>query len=183
MTRSSAAGVTRIARRKAKPGREAEYEELIREMFSYMRRHTGFMGADLVPPEQPGQEYQVIVNFRSEDDLLQWDGSALRLAIHERMRAVTENEPDYRVLSGLEAWFVPAAVAPAPHPPRIKMAVVTWLGIYPTVAIILWVLSPVLAPLPYLLRVGVLTGVIVVVMTWGVMPRLTQLLRPWLLRS
>lgn len=182
MTSSPAVGVTRIARRRAKPGREAEYEALIREMFSHMRLHSGFLGADLVPPEKPGQEYQVIVNFSSEEVLGQWDGSELRAAIHERMLAVTEDAPDYRVLSGMEAWFVPAAMPSAPHPPRSRMAVVTWLGIYPTVALFLWVLSPWLAPLPYLLRIAILTAVIVVIMTWGVMPRLTRLLRPWLLR-
>ena len=61
--------VTRIARRRAKNGREAEYETLVREMFQYMRSHRGFLGAELIPPPEPGGEYQVVVNFASEADL------------------------------------------------------------------------------------------------------------------
>ena len=102
--------VTRIARRRARPGQEAAYEALVREMFGQMRASKGFLAADLLPPEAPGGDYQVVVNFASEADLAAWDACPARSAIHARMREVAEAEPEYRSLSGLEAWFAPAVV-------------------------------------------------------------------------
>lgn len=172
--------VTRIARRRARPGHEAEYEAMLREMFASMRAHKGFLGGDLIPPETPGGEYQTVVRFASEAELQAWDMSDARLEVLERMKAVAEGEPEFRKLSGLEAWFEPAVVPATMHPPRMKMAVVTWLGIFPTVSFFLWFVLPWLQPLPFLPRTAILTALIVATMTWVVMPRLTRLLRGWL---
>lgn len=177
---SSTAHFTRIARRRAQVGHESDYEALVREMFATMRSSPGFLGADLLPPEQAGDAYQVIVRFATEADMQQWDASPARAAIHQRMRNVAENEPEYRNLSGLEAWFTPAVVPASMHPPRIRMAVVTWLGIFPTVSFVLGLIAPLLMPVPFLLRTALLTALVVLVMTWVVMPRLTKLMRPWL---
>lgn len=177
---SAAAPVSRIARRRALPGKEAEYELLIREMFALMRSSPGFISADLLPPEQAGDEYQVIVHFSSEVALQEWDKSPARSAIHARMRSVAESEPEYRRLSGLEAWFTSAVVPASMHPPRIRMAFVTWLGIFPTVSLVLWYIAPLLQPVPFLLRTALLTLLVVITMTWVVMPRLTKLMRGWL---
>lgn len=174
------ARVTRIARRRARPGHEAEYEALLREMLVRMKAHKGFLGGDIIPPEAPGDEYQFVVRFASEAELQAWDGSEVRSEILARMREVAEGEPDFRKLSGLEAWFEPAVVPASMHPPRARMALVTWLGIFPTVSFFLWAVLPWLQPLPFLPRTAVLTALIVVTMTWVVMPRLTRVLRGFL---
>lgn len=174
------ARVTRIARRRARPGHEAEYEGMLRELLAKMREHKGFLGGDLIPPEAPGEEYQLVVRFASEAELQSWDMSDARGALLERMKAVAEGEPEFRKLSGLEAWFEPAVVPATMHPPRARMALVTWLGIFPTVSFFLWFVLPWIQPLPFLPRTAVLTALIVVTMTWVVMPRLTRLLRGFL---
>ena len=174
------ARVTRIARRRARPGHEAEYEGMLREMLAKMREHKGFLGGDLIPPEAPGEEYQLVVRFASEAELQSWDMSDVRGALLERMKAVAEGEPEFRQLSGLEAWFEPAVVPATMHPPRARMALVTWLGIFPTVSFFLWFVLPWIQPLPFLPRTAVLTALIVVTMTWVVMPRLTRVLRGFL---
>lgn len=94
--------ITRIARRRARPGHAGEYEALVREMFALMRQHHGFLGADLIPPESEGGQHAVVVNFASEDDLTQWDDSADRRAILARMRAHAEGEPEHRRLSAID---------------------------------------------------------------------------------
>ncbi len=177
---TSLAPVSRIARRRALAGKEADYEALVREMFLQMRSTPGFISADLLPPEQVGDEYQVIVHFASEAALQEWDKSSARSAIHARMRSVAESEPEYRRLSGLEAWFTSAVIPASMHPPRLRMAIVTWLGIFPTVSFVLWFIAPLMQSVPFLLRTALLTILVVVTMTWIVMPRLTKLLRGWL---
>jgi hypothetical protein len=149
-------------------------------MFGQMRASKGFLAADLLPPEAPGGDYQVVINFASEADLAAWDACPARAAIHARMREVAEAEPEYRSLSGLEAWFAPAVVPASMHPPRARMAVVTWLGIFPTVSFFLYFVLPYLQGLPFLPRTALLTGLIVMTMTWVVMPRLTRWMRGFL---
>lgn len=177
---SSGAPITRIARRHARPGREKEYEATVREMFAAMHATSGFLGADLIPPEQPGDDYQVVVRFACETALQLWDESPQRAHFRERLVALAENEPAYRTLTGLEAWFTPPVVPPSLHPPRGRMTFVTWLGIFPTVSLYLWLIAPLLAGLPFLLRTAILTGLIVPTMTYLLMPRLTRLLKNWL---
>lgn len=179
-TDSPAARVTRIARRRAQPGREREYEERLREMLAKMRGHKGFLGGDVIPPEAPDGEYQIVTRFASEAELDEWDRSAARAHCLERLREVAEGEPEFRKMSGLEAWFEPAVVPASMHPPRARMALVTWLGIFPTVSFFLWFVAPWLQGLPFLLRTALLTALIVMTMTWLVMPRLTRLMRGWL---
>jgi antibiotic biosynthesis monooxygenase (ABM) superfamily enzyme len=65
-------------------------------------------------------------------------------------------------------------------PPRRKLFLLTWLGIYPLITALLWLFGPWLAALPLLLRTLLLTGVLVYAMTYGVMPLLTRLFQPWL---
>lgn len=172
----------RIARRRAKPGCAQGYEALVRGMFVDARKITDFHSAELIPPHQPDGEYQVILRFSTPEGLAAWDRSEARLEWHRRIAAVAEGPPEYRILHGLEAWFTGPVVAPS-HPVKARMAFVTWLGIFPTVSFVLAFIAPYLQPLPFLLRVAVITGLAVLIMTWLVMPRLTRVFRKWLLAS
>lgn len=176
------ATITRIARRRALPGHEAQYESLVREMLARMKTFPGFAGAELIPPGAPGGDYQVVVHFDSEAHLATWDASPERSEMFVRMRDHAEGEPEHRRLSGLEAWFEPAVVPASMHPPRHRMAFVTWLGIWPLASLAIWFLSPLLGRLnlPFLLITAINTLLIVASMTYLVMPRLTRALRGFL---
>jgi antibiotic biosynthesis monooxygenase (ABM) superfamily enzyme len=177
--------VTHIATRRAKPGREADYESLISELFAVMRQQPGFRGAELIPPTVAGGDYQVVTHFDSEEALAAWDASRERSGLLGRLREVADGEPDYCRLAGLEAWFAPVVVPASMHPPRHRMALVTWLGIWPTVSLVLWLLGPLWQRLhlPYLLVTALNTLLIVAVMTFVVMPRLTRWMRGFLTPS
>jgi len=66
-------------------------------------------------------------------------------------------------------------------PQQAKMAAVTLLGIYPLILLASRTLAPALDWLPLLLRELVVAAVLVVLMTYAVMPLLTRLLERWLL--
>jgi antibiotic biosynthesis monooxygenase (ABM) superfamily enzyme len=172
--------IRRIARRRAKPHCGAAYEALLRGMFAEMQRFDGFLGADIVPPTTPDGEYQVIVRWASEKALAAWDASPTHLQWLQRLAQVAEGEPAYRLLTGLEAWFALPAIPGNAPPPRLKMALVTWLGIFPTVALLQATVAPWLAIWPFLLRIAAFTLLVVTLMTWLVMPYLTRWLRPFL---
>ena len=60
------------------------------------------------------------------------------------------------------------------------MAVVTWLAVFPAVSVIFYLFGPWLNLLPTLLRTLVFTLVMVTLMTYLIMPRMTRLFSFWL---
>ena len=170
----------RIVRRRAKAGCEEAYEAMIHGMFEQARQFPGFLAAELIPPESPGGEYQIIQRFATEGDLARWDASEDRMTWLERLSTVADGDPDYRLLTGLDAWFAPTAIPASAHPPKWKMTIVSWMGIFPTVAILLSFLSPFLAGLPFLLRTAIFTATVAVAMSYLVMPRLSRWMAWWL---
>ena len=69
---------------------------------------------------------------------------------------------------------------PATPPPRYKLALVTWIGVYPVITLLLAVLGPATATWPVPLRTLLLTAVMVPTLTWLVIPALTRIFRSWL---
>lgn len=172
--------VVRVAHRRARPGCGEAYQAVVRGMFETLRQFPGFLGAELTPPNTPEGEYRVVIKFADEADLARWDASDERLVWHERLRPLTTGEPEYHLLSGMEAWFVPPPLPVMRPPSRLRMTLLTWIGIFPTVSFFLATVGPLLAPLPFLLRTALLTALIVPTMTYLVMPYLTRWFRRWL---
>lgn len=174
--------VFRIVRRRAKPGCEEAYEALIRAMFQEASHFPGYQAAELIPPEHSGGEYQIVQRFATEEDLARWNASEARATWHERLRPVAEGDPEYRLLTGLDAWFAPTAIPASSPPAKWRMTFVSWLGIFPTVALLLWFVAPLLAPLPFLLRTALFTAMVAIAMSYLVMPRLSRWMAWWLRR-
>jgi uncharacterized protein len=60
------------------------------------------------------------------------------------------------------------------------MVLVTWLGVFLTLPIPNHLLTPLLSEFPTLLQQLISTGFSVALLTYLIMPHLTQLLRKWL---
>lgn len=174
------AEISRIVHRRAKPGCDKAYEDLVRGMLEASSRFPGYISAAVIPPKSEGADFQIIQRFASQTDLDRWRNSEECAIWHERLMPVVETEPEYRLLNGLEVWFAPKLVPAGAPAPRWKMTVVSWLGIYPLVAICLWYVSPLLAGLPYLVRTAMITALVVVAMSYVVMPRLSRWMGWWL---
>lgn len=174
--------VIRVVRRRAKAGCEEAYEALIRAMFLEVSQFPGYLAAQLIPPEVAGGEYQVIQRFATEKDLDRWNSSPERATWHERLRAVAAGDPEYRLLSGLDVWFSPETIPATKPPPKWRMTVVSWMGIFPTVALLLWAVSPFLESLHFLIRTAIFTAMVAVLMSYIVMPRLSRWMSWWLRR-
>jgi uncharacterized protein len=71
----------------------------------------------------------------------------------------------------------------APRRSRPRMALLTWVGAYSMITLILYLLGPFIADWPLLARTAVLSGLMVATLTWAVLPTLTRLFRGWLATS
>ena len=70
-----------------------------------------------------------------------------------------------------------------PRPPRYKQAVITWLGVYPALTVILAVLGPTMESWPLPVRTLLVSVVMVIVLTWLILPFLMRMFRSWISRS
>jgi antibiotic biosynthesis monooxygenase (ABM) superfamily enzyme len=82
-------------------------------------------------------------------------------------------------LTGLESWFT-LPTQPGAPPPPYKMAILTWLTIFPLITLVVVVSAPLIRSLPLVPKLAVTTLVTAALMTWVVMPRMTRLLGGWL---
>jgi hypothetical protein len=66
-------------------------------------------------------------------------------------------------------------------PPRWKMALLTWIAVWPTSTFVWLVVKPMLGlNFPHVLAAGVVSGGIVVILYWVAMPLLVRIARRWL---
>jgi CO/xanthine dehydrogenase Mo-binding subunit len=77
----------------------------------------------------------------------------------------------------------PKARLDQPASPRWKTFLVTWIAVYPILLLISYMLGVVAPDLPRPAELAVGSLLLTSSLTWLVMPRLTTLLRPWLLRG
>jgi antibiotic biosynthesis monooxygenase (ABM) superfamily enzyme len=183
--------VTVLISRRVKPGHEADFELVTEQIMAAAAAFPGYLGAQLVHPgEDPGVHdilYHVVLAFDTQAHLEAWQNSAERAAGLAASAPYIEGSSTMRPVSGLALWFRPASGGvsgpPVTPPPKWKVAVVTWLGICPTVYLMFLLFGDVLAPWPLFPRIIFLTLLVVPLMTWVVAPQLTRLFRPWLFKA
>ena len=175
------ASVTVTVARKVAPGREADFEEWVQGIMEAAAKFPGFLGGGVLRPPRAGREWHVVYRFADAEKQRAWEASAERAAWLARADEFARETGTTHV-SGLETWFaLPGRTAPAP--PKWKMAIVTFAAVYPLALLVTVALAPRTAAWPLLLRPVAFAGVLVPLMTWVVMPRLTRLLRRWLYPS
>ncbi len=173
-------GVTKIIDRIPNPGHEAALEEAIRELVQAALRFPGHLGVNVIrpaPPHQPG--FRIVYKFDTLEHLRAWETSETQRALVEAANRHTSGEPVHSVMTGLETWFTLPGES-RPPPPRYKMSAVSWLGIFPLVLLLGTALNTLLPTAPGWLQVALNTGLVVPLMTYVVMPRLTRLFKFWL---
>jgi uncharacterized protein len=173
--------VTTTVTRRVKPGHEPFYEQFLEGIISAASRFPGQLGVEVFrPPRATAGEYRIVYRFDTAEHLRAWLDSDERAAWLERAEPHVIGPMRTRFVTGLESWFtLPDQPGIAPPPPY-KMALVTWITIFPLITAIVAITGPLLEELHLVLRLGITTAVTVPLMTWFVMPRVTRLLRRWL---
>jgi uncharacterized protein len=164
---------------KIKAGREAEFEKVLADLIQAAAAFEGHLGASVFrPSDRANPEYRIVFKFDRLSNLRQWEESAIRRKLLERAKQLTTEDSQWRMLTGLETWFTLSTRQAIVPPPRYKMLVVTCLAAFPTLNVINFLLHPL--PLPPLLRGLVATVVLLTLMTYVLMPRMTKLFAGWL---
>ena len=160
------------------------YEAWLQEIIPVSKSYPGHLGVSIVHPVAGATvTYTVIIRFDTRNNLLSWMQSDDRKKLIAKVQPYLEEEDKFFVRSGLDFWFTPEE-AKAKLPTKWKQFLMTWSAIFPLVlsmsAIINWLSSSLAITLNQPLKVLSLTGLVVLMMVYVVMPRYTKLVHKWL---
>jgi antibiotic biosynthesis monooxygenase (ABM) superfamily enzyme len=166
--------------RRVKPGCESEFQQALQEFFKTSFANAGVQGASMLvpPPGSPSSEFGILRTFASAKERDAFYASPMFETWEERIKPLTEGEPVYRQLHGLEAWFRSPRQS---KPPQWKMALLTFVAVWPVSMAVPAVLNSLIGQsVPKVIFAGVAAAGIVVVLTWAAMPLLVKIAKGWL---
>ena len=176
--------VTIVITRRVKPGCKKAFEKFISGITASAMTFEGHLGTNVFRPSSSlDNEYRIIFKFDRASNLQTWEESECRHQWLARAESLRLEPARIRVITGLETWFtLPTSSKQIPPPPRYKMAAVTLLALFPAIQLANITLAPLLEllPLPLLLRSLIITAILVLLMTYVLMPRMTKLFSRWL---
>jgi antibiotic biosynthesis monooxygenase (ABM) superfamily enzyme len=172
--------LTVVANRRIKPGHEAAFEQAMRSFVEFTLSAPGHRGIIVLRPAPGSRDYTVVDQFSDERARHEFKSSAEYQDWMRRLGELTEGDLRIEELSGLEGWFTLPEQASLATPPKYKMAVATFLGVFPVAMTLNLSLAPAIRSWPFLLSNAVFNAGMVTLLTWVVMPLVTRALRAWL---
>ena len=172
--------VTVTISRRIKPGCESAFEQVVVGITAAAKTFEGhldinvFRSSDLRTPE-----YWIIFKFDRMSNLRRWEESKVRHEWLQHIKKFSLGCPETRIVRGLETWFT-LPLQRTITPPRYKMALITWLAIFPLIVVVNALFEPLLSQLSSIERSLFLTVVLVLLMTYILMPCMTKLFEGWL---
>lgn len=185
MTNDTAPAITSpltvVVSRRVRKGKEAEFEALSSQMTERAAQFPGYLGATLFRPASPEDpEYRIVFKFRDQETLAAWEQSEARAELLERIENLLVQPSEREVTTGIVTWFTLPGQSPVKPPPKWKMTLVSWLALYPAVTLVFLLFGNLLAQLPLLLRTLIVTAVVMILMSYVLMPRMTRWFAFWL---
>jgi len=173
--------VTVVVRRRIKPGTEAAFESAMQGFIGFALAFPGNRGINVLRPAPGGDAvYTVVDRFADSAAREAFKASAGYADWMSRLRAHSESDPVIEEIGGLGGWFTPPGTPAAVRPSRVKMALVTFVGVYPLTSMLPGFFGGLLPAWHPLLVNVFATASIVALLTWAVMPVLTRIFSAWL---
>lgn len=181
---NEAQGATAVVTHHINKPHLTEYELWLDEIGPMCKRSSGFLDLQIIKPiKDITTTYTIIIRFDTHEHLKAWMHSDTRKILIDKVRHMLIKDDDFYINSGLDFWFTPQG-AKAKIPVRWKQFLVTWSAIYPLVLFTPMAVIPLLGylgmPLNNYVDTLIITGLIVSLMIYIIMPRYTKLIHRWL---
>jgi uncharacterized protein len=174
--KSSEQEVTIIVARHIKPGFEKKYQDWMHRVAKEIEKCPGFRGISMIAPTDEPDLWYLVYRFSDKKHLNKWQTSAIRKEFLAEVKTYTIQH--YARATGLETWF---ALHDHPNaPPRWKMALTSFSGVFIVGIVSRAILTPVTKTWNVVAATALYGGITVAVLTWFYMPHITRLLRRWL---
>ncbi|AFY73827.1 hypothetical protein Syn7502_01783 [Synechococcus sp. PCC 7502] len=163
-----------------------EYEAWTKGINQAAQKFAGFLGVEVISPrndEYP--EYVVIVKFDHYQNFRTWMTSRIYQEWLEKSRGLVATRSLQQLPNGIEMWFSLPKNNGAEYkePPYYKKVILGVLAVYPLIVLANIVLNPFLQNLNSSLSLLISVTFVSALLTYPVMPKLTELLRFWLYPS
>ncbi|RBP32253.1 hypothetical protein DET50_10421 [Marinobacter pelagius] len=173
--------LTVVVSRRVRKGEQRAFEQLSSQMTERAANFPGYLGATMFRPSSPDDpEYRIVFKFRDRETLTAWEESEERAELLEQIESLLVQPSEREVTSGIVTWFTLPGQNPVKPPPKWKMTIVSWLALYPAVTLVFVLFGDILAQIPLLLRTMAVTIVVMLLMSYVLMPRMTKWFRFWL---
>ncbi|PTB95261.1 antibiotic biosynthesis monooxygenase [Marinobacter sp. B9-2] len=177
----STAPLTVVVSRRVRKGQQQAFEALSSQMTERASRFPGYLGTAMFRPASPDDpEYRIVFKFRDRETLIAWEESEERAELLEQIESLLVQPSEREVTSGIVTWFTLPGQNPVQPPPKWKMTIVSWLALYPAVTLVFVIFGDLLAKVPLLLRTMIVTIVVMALMSYVLMPRMTKWFAFWL---
>jgi uncharacterized protein len=180
-TKSLSDPVTVVFSWTVKPGKRQLFEHMMHDIHKVARTFPGHMGVTTIKSPERSDNFQTVLRFDNYEHLVAWLRSPTRQNMMQALGEVAHIDIDVATkATGLETWFeIPGQVVTPP--PRWKMVVTTFIAIYPISLLFGYFVTPYTASLPIWVRALFLPVFAPIMLTYLIMPLLTQrVLKRWL---
>jgi uncharacterized protein len=177
--------VTVVIQHQPKPQAQLPYEQWLKKIMPVAARFPGHRGVNVIRPAAGAMGYTVTLRFDSLPHAEDWLRSEARRELVAEVEPLLSRSETLDTVTGLEFWFAPAAAA-QPRARPYKQLLITWSVIYPLTLLVPWLVQPLVAAVPVLgeplVEHLIVTGLVVALITYVVMPRYVRLVAGWLYR-
>jgi antibiotic biosynthesis monooxygenase (ABM) superfamily enzyme len=171
-------GVIAVITRNIKPGREKDYDDWLRRYMILENKVPGYLGTTIIAPGGNTSSVRYIINrFSDKVSMGTWESSAEALKLIEE--ANNYSTIHYTSATGLETWFSVPDLKTIVPPPKWKMAIVAFIGAFCISSIARYIVGLYFGLSPLLTNV-LMNIILVLGLTYLMMPILSKLLRRWL---
>jgi hypothetical protein len=177
-------GASAVINHQILQGKQHLYEDWLHEIEPLCRAADGNIDWQIIRPiPHLTDTYTVIIRFDTIDNLKSWIESDTRKQLIEKVKPILAKDDHYSIRSGLDFLFESVNTSAKP-PVKWKQYVVTWSAIYPLSLLIPELLLPICRTLNLpdnrFLHSLLISGTVVFIMVYLLMPGYTRLIKKWL---
>ncbi len=168
--------VTVVLTWRVKPGKDKAFKEWVHGITGAAVKFPGHLGVTNIRYPDSGRIYHSVLKFDDQKHLDAWLNSKERAAWIKRLGGIATEQKNK--LTGLENWFEMPGMNP---PPRWKMVIATFIAVYPVSLLLNYFVSPHTVHVNVFARALLFPVVLPVLLTYFLMPFVTQkILKRWL---
>lgn len=172
--------ITTVARHFIKADQKAAFENWVKGITAQAQGFPGFEGLKLIHPPEGHHDYLILFKFAGFQTLETWMKSEERKNEVDKLTEISEKEMVIGEVTGIDFWFEAPETQTAGAPPKWKMALLTWVVVFPGVVLmsrLYQFMFPAFSPILVSLLV---TLSLVPLLTWVLMPQVVWLFKRWL---
>jgi uncharacterized protein len=178
------AGASVVITHQIKDGKQQAYDDWLNEIGPVCKSYPGNIDMQIIRPIAGLTfTYTVIIRFDTIANLKSWMESATRKRLIEKATSLFDGGDNYMIKSGLDFLFT-TENEKGKIPVRWKQWLVTWSAIFPLSVLMPLLILPLLkllhVPHNAYLNAFFISGTIVFIMVYLLMPHYTKLVKKWL---